>query len=57
MIGGVRGIGLAIVDTIASLGGKVAVLDVLKPGNDFEQVQRQHPNSIKYYRYAPFWYF
>lgn len=50
LLGGSRGIGLHLGEAIASLGGDVAVLDVIEPKESFESLESRYGTKFRFYR-------
>ncbi|OJJ55384.1 hypothetical protein ASPSYDRAFT_1159005 [Aspergillus sydowii CBS 593.65] len=48
--GGARGIGLALSETVASLGSNVAILDLLEPEHELTDLENAYKTRFKYYR-------
>jgi NAD(P)-dependent dehydrogenase (short-subunit alcohol dehydrogenase family) len=49
-VGGSRGIGLHLGESIASLGGDVAVLDIIEPQKSFEALEQRYGTKFKFYK-------
>lgn len=50
LVGGSRGIGLALVEAMAGLGSDVAILDIMEPQVDIEKLQSQYSTHIKHFK-------